>query len=136
MAAECADETQNPPPFVAGKMKWNEYDDDGDSVSEFNTAETLLIDGGDDELSREFREYADKAAAEEKARYEAYKAKKDADLIRSAEAVAPSKPVRPLVLTRLLGRDDNRWVGCRPSIPSLPWTSNSQPSLHAESWTS
>ena len=125
MAAVCADETQNPPPF-AGKMKWNENDDDVDSISEFNTAETLLIDGGDDELSREFREYADKAAAEEKARYEAYKAKKDADLIRSAEAVAPSKPVRPLVLTRLLARDDDRWVRCRwPSIPSLPWTSNS-----------
>ena len=131
MAAVCADETETPPPF-AGKMKWNEYDD----VSEFNTAETLLIDGGEDELSREFRQYADKAAAEEKARYEAYKAKRDADLIRSAEAVAPSKPVRPLVLTRLLGRDDSRWVGCRSSIPSLPWTSNSQPSLHAESWTS
>jgi hypothetical protein len=130
MAAVCADETETPPPF-AGKMKWNEYDD-----SEFNTAETLLIDGGEDELSREFRQYADKAAAEEKARYEAYKAKRDADLIRSAEAVAPSKPVRPLVLTRLLGRDDSRWVGCRSSIPSLPWTSNSQPSLHAESWTS
>jgi hypothetical protein len=131
MAAVCADETENPPPFAV-KMKWNEYDD----VSEFNTAETLLIDGGEDELSREFRQYADKAAAEEKARYEAYKAKRDADLIRSAEAVAPSKPVRPLVLTRLLGREDSRWVGCRPSIPSLPWTSNSQPSLHAESWTS
>ena len=107
-------------------MSWKEEMHDGDSGSEFNTAETLLIDGGDDELSREFREYADKAAAEEKARYEAYKAKKDADLIRSAEAVAPSKPVRPLVLTRLLARDDDRWVRCRwPSIPPLPWTSNS-----------
>jgi hypothetical protein len=76
--------------------------------SRSSTPRRLLIDGDDDELSREFRQYADKAAAEEKARYEAYKAKKDADLIRSAEAIAPSKPVRPLVLARLLVRDDKR----------------------------
>ena len=68
-------------------MRCKEEVDDGNSVSEFNTAETLVINRGDDELSREYREYyVNNAATQEKARYDAYKATKDAcdSLYRSA----------------------------------------------------
>ena len=67
-------------------MSWKEEMHDGDSGSEFNTAETLVSDKGDDELSREYREYVNNAATQEKARYDAYKATKDAydSLYRSA----------------------------------------------------
>ncbi len=60
------------------KMRWIEEDDVG-SVSDSDTAETLILDGGDDEVSKQYREYANKCAAEEKARYEAYKAKQEAE---------------------------------------------------------
>jgi hypothetical protein len=61
------------------KMRWIEADD-VDSVSDSeDTAETLILDGGDDEVTKQYREYANKCAAEEKARYEAYKVKKEAE---------------------------------------------------------
>ena len=73
-------------------MKWAEKEDDVNSVSDSeDTAETLIIDGGDDELTRQYREYANKAAAEEKARYEAYRAKKEAEeKMESPQSVCPS----------------------------------------------
>jgi hypothetical protein len=90
MAAALSSDEACEPPSIWGQ-KWYE-DDDADSVSDFNTAETLIINGGDDELSRQFREYAERAAADEKARYDAYQIAKAAET-RFAQPVAPSEPV-------------------------------------------
>ena len=82
------------------KMRWIEADD-VDSVSDSeDTAETLILDGGDDEVTKQYREYANKCAAEEKARYEAYKAKKEAEEKTRLAQAAPSQKVMPILSVR------------------------------------